>query len=334
MNSLYKIYMKKTAFAFLIGILFAILFVYLDYNSYIASIQTGYNDTWEISRLLNDYASSCTLLNIVLTAVIIYSFFMYRSKKTGIFIRQLPIKTNFDFIIKAVLVLVLISALAAFEFFVFDILTKDFITKEYNVIYEYYNSQNIQIKSLSELYNEYNSSFKSTYVLTLLVSSAMFLFSGCIGITSFSIAMPFIVFFGFMGFLFGFTAFLRELRLNLDTNTVQSLNYMINRIRYFMDIGFAPSYTYVRELSVTLIFYIISYLCSRFINYSKVGQLFLFKWTKVLTYFFGCIFGGFSFFYIGSGIFTPENTVIIFVILFVSIAISYIIINKIEKIFI
>lgn len=337
MNSLYKLYIKKTAVVFLAGILFSLLFTYLAYSNYVEALK-GFPavtyDTWEISRILSDYASSSFILNLVLTSILIYNFYMYRNKRTGIFIRQLPVRSGNDFIIKAVLIIVFITVLFVFEILIFNILTKDLIADSYNKIAEYYNSQNIQIQSLAELYNEYYSSFKSFYVLTLFISSAMFLFSGCIGVTGFSIAMPFIVFLGFMGFLFGFSRFITDLRLNLDTHMVQNLNYIINRLRFFTDIKFETFYPYVFELSVTFILYIISYFCSKFINYSKIGQLFLFKWAKVLTYFFGCIFGGFSFYYIGSGILTPDSTVILVLILFISIAISYIIISKIEKVFI
>ena len=337
MNSLYKIYIKKTAVMFVIGILFSLLFTYLTYSNCSEAFKgfpAELYDTWEISKMLSDYASCCFMLNLVLTAILIYNFYMYRNKRTGIFIRQLPVRSDSDFIIKAVLIIVFITVLAVFEILIFNILTKDLIADSYGKIAEYYNSQNIQIKSLAELYNEYYSSFKSFYVLTLFVSSAMFLFSGCLGITSFSIALPFIVFLGFMGFLFGFSRFITDLRLNIDTHMVQNLNYIINRLRFFIDIKFETSYPYVFELTITFILYIISYFCSKFINYSKIGQLFLFKWAKVLTYFFGCIFGGFSFYYIGSGILTPDSTVILVLILFISIAISYIIINKIEKVFI
>ena len=336
MNSLDKLYIKKTSVVFIIGMIFSLLFIYFTYTNCSEAFK-GFPsvtyDTWEISKMLSDYVSCCFMLNLILTAILIYNFYMYRNKRTGIFIRQLPVKSSSDFIIKAVLIIVLITILTVFEILIFNTLTKDFIADSYAKVAEYYNSQNIQTQSLDELYDEYYSGFKSIYVLTLFVSSAMFLFSSCLGITGFSIAMPFIIFLGFMGFLFGFSRFIRDLHLNLDTHIVQNLNYIINRLRFF-DIKFEISHPYVFELSITFILYIISYFCSRYINYSKIGQLFLFKWAKFFAYFFGCIFGGFSFYYIGSGILTPDSTVILILILFISIAISYIIISKIEKVFI
>lgn len=332
MNSLYKIYINKTIFMFLIGIPLSILFTYLAHNSYFESASYY---TYTISIIFSDYSKNCFLLNIVLTAILIYNFFMYRNKRTGIFIKQLPVKPGNEFVIKSALVLILISALTASELLIFKLIMTNIIEGLYHGAELNSINEGIYIISLEDLYNDYYNGFKNCYILTLFVSSAMFLFSACIGVTGFSIAMPFIVFLGFTGFLFGFNRFITELRLNLDTHMAENLNYIINRLRFpYINISFEISYPYVFELSITFILYIISYFCVRFVNYSKIGQLFLFKWAKVLTYFFGCIFGGFSFYYIGSGILTPDSTIILVLILFISAAISYIIISKIEKVFI
>ena len=66
----------------------------------------------------------------------------------------------------------------------------------------------------------------------------------------------------------------------------------------------------------------------------KIGQLFIFRPVRYIAYIIGSIFGGFSFYYIAFNMIQPMTVLSNFVTLLISIIIAFIVIRKVEKIFI
>lgn len=330
MNSLFKLYIKRTVLLLFIGILFSLLFIYLSYNGYAKQYDI---DTWNISNMLLDYTSSCFTLNVTLELIIIYTFYMYRNKKTGIFLRQLPVKSNKDFITKVLLSLILIILLAAVELILFNIFTKGLISEYYNNIKAVYDAQNTVIQTLESLYTTYYSNFLMLSMLTIFISSITILASGSMGIMGFAIAVPFILYFSFIGFLVGTTTFIRDMDITLDHSILTYFNYIALRLQRLVFEDHTHINYYITLTLLSALMYIISYFCNKHINYSKMGQLFLFRQIKILAYIIGCIFGSFSFYFIGSTIIQPQNHLTVVLILLICFIISYTAIRKIEQIF-
>lgn len=334
MNSLYKLYIKRTLTIFFIGILFTLLFLYFNYSSYIEVTQeitqnTNYTpDIYEINRLFSKFTSNCFILNTALSIILVYNFYMYRNKKTGVFIRQLPIKVGKDFIIKLILSLALIAFLIVFQLILFNLLSGGIINNLYEKVLTTRTIDNIYTESLSSLYNDFYSDFAMITMLTILITSSLTLFSSTLGIIGIAIAMPVVLYYSCIGFVIGASYFLNDINLNIGI-----YNY-IDRLRNidFDSIFNTLYYTILSIISV--IMYVLAYFCNKHINYSKIGELFLFKWVKVLAYIVGTILGGFSFYFIGSSILQPDNYFFIFIILLICFLISYTIIKKIENIFI
>lgn len=340
MNSLYKLYTKKAFHLLFAGILFSVFFIYITHSNYntLITYNTYDTDTWLISQFLSEYASSCFLLNIALVLILTYGFYTYRNKKTGIFIRQLPVKSNTDFIIKVLLSVFMIFLLVVFEITIFNLFTKGFIYEQYKFIEEAYTARNIAIESLEDIYNSFYQTFITCASITVLFSASLIFFSSCIGVTVISLAMPFISYVGFLGFIVGSSYFARDTQIRSTSmgtfilSFVHRLSSPLSLLKSLNSNVFVLSCLPIIFLSVIL--FIIAFFCNKYINYSKIGKLFVFKWAKALTYIFGCIWGGFSFYFFASNTLQPDTTFIAAVILIICILLSYIIIKKTEDIFI
>lgn len=338
MNSLFKFYSKRTLLLLSIGILFAILFTYIIHANYAAyySEMTSEYDTGYIYNMLSEFSSSCFIINAVLMLILTYSFNMYRNKKTGVFIRQLPVKADNDFIVKVILSLLLISLLIFFEVAIFNLFIKGTISQIYNDLVNFSHNTDVYIEPLNKIYSGFYINFAQLSLLVILLSSALTLFMSTIGVNAFAIAMPIILFFSYIGYLAGIYTFRRDLEIGnyvssflmdiiflIDTAKNNTVNNLYN-ITKFYDLLIAIT---------SLVLYIGAFFCNKYINYSKIGQIFIFKWVKVLAYVIGCVFGGFSFYYIGSNIMSPNSNFTSLLILLISFIISYLIIRKTEKIF-
>ena len=72
MNSLFKFYSKKTLVLLFIGIALALLFTYTGYSNYVNNLQyTDGADVWSIASFVDDYASSCFIINTILVLFLI-----------------------------------------------------------------------------------------------------------------------------------------------------------------------------------------------------------------------------------------------------------------------
>lgn len=332
MNSLYRLYIKQTAVLLLAGTLLSLVYVYLCYTNLGAHISNIDLDTWYISNTMSQYTTACFFTNIILCTLLVYTFYKYRNKNTGIFIKHLPVKTGNDFIVKALLSVLFILLITCIQLFIFRLLrgTVDFM---YNNLIEHYETKNTVIKGLEELYSEYHSDFISLSMAALLFTSVMFFFSNCIGVTGFSVAMPYIVYFSLISCSLGADFFKNEIGLNLDMSYIRQIAMNFSYTAVFdIPVFNADISEYLPVIISSLLFYAAAYFCCIHFDFSKVGTLFIFKWTKALTYFLGCIFGGFSLYLIGLSL-EPDSVLGNVLILLVCMLISYIIIYKIEQAF-
>lgn len=325
MNSLFKFYSKRTLMLLCIGIAFTLLFTYTQYSNYNSEYE--YN-IWSISSFVDNYASACFLINTALVFMLTYIFNMYRNQKTGIFIRQLPVKYNNDFIAKVVLTVLLVILLVFFEIIIFNLLTKSYITNEYNKIINSPELVNTVQQSLKSIYTNYYISFVQYTIITIFLASSGMFFISTIGITLFALFMPFILLFSYIGCIIGFSYF--TVNINMDI-------YFLNILRDYFNIVFGSGDTsnyYIILSIISIVLYIIAFFCNKYINYSKIGQLFIFRQVRYIAYIIGSIFGGFSFYYIAFNMIQPMTVLSNFVTLLISIIIAFIVIRKVEKIFI
>lgn len=325
MNSLFKFYSKRTLMLLCIGIAFTLLFTYTQYSNYNSEYE--YN-IWSISSFVDNYASACFLINTALVFMLTYIFNMYRNQKTGIFIRQLPVKYNNDFIAKVVLTVLLVILLVFFEIIIFNLLTKSYITNEYNKIINSPELVNTVQQSLKSIYTNYYISFVQYTIITIFLASSGMFFISIIGITLFALFMPFILLFSYIGCIIGFSYF--TVNINMDI-------YFLNILRDYFNIVFGSRDTsnyYIILSIISIVLYIIAFFCNKYINYSKIGQLFIFRPVRYIAYIIGSIFGGFSFYYIAFNMIQPMTVLSNFVTLLISIIIAFIVIRKVEKIFI
>ena len=330
MNSLYNIYIKRTAVILFVGILFTLLFLYL---AFINSVGIDYDNIFDVSNIFSEYASSVFIVNIALTLVLVYGFFASMTKATGLFIKSLPIKSSLDFIAKVLCTLLFICIISAFEYFIFRFITKGLISEAYSEVSYWYGKNNIYLQPLSELYNDFNLTSLWYFLFTLLFSSVVFLLSECIGIAGFSVTLPVIAFFSFTTSLVGSRRFLNDIYNSLPNEKADIITKLIEHIS--KPSAYIAEYVnpYIAIISITIILYIFAFLCCRHYDFSKAGQLFIFSWAKYITYFFGCIFGGFSFYFIGGSILEPQSIFTSGIILAASVILSFVIINRIEKAF-
>lgn len=339
MNSLYKLYTKKAFHLLFIGILFSVFLIYITHSNYNAHLYYIADiDTWLISQLFSEYTSSCFLLNIILVLILTYNFYAHRNKKTGVFIRQLPIKSSNDFITKVLLSIVFICLLVAFEIAVFNLFTKGFIYEQYKLVEETYMAKNTVIQSLEEMYSSFYQSFITFASLTLFFSASLIFFSSCIGVTVLALAMPFISYVGFIGFIVGSSAFARDTRIRLTAagnfilSTVHKLSSPLSLLR---NLDFNTTViSCLPFILLSVILFIIAFYCNKYINYSKIGKLFIFKWAKIITYILGCIWGGFSLYFFAGTALQPDTDFISAITLLICTLLSYIIIKKTENLFI
>ncbi len=332
MNSLFKFYSKKTLVLLFIGIALALLFTYTGYSNYVNNLQyTDGADVWSIASFVDDYASSCFIINTILVFILTYIFNMHRNKKTGIFIRQLPIKYNKDFMFKTFLTLLLIILLVFFEVVIFDLLTKSYITNEYNMIINSNEYINTVQESLSEIYQKYYKDFIKYAIITTFIASTETLFISTIGVTIFAIFMPIIIYVSGIGFIVGVGYFSSVLKI--DYIFTSTLRIIVESIDFVFNTASDKEF-YIILLIISTLIFICAYFCNKYINYSKIGQLFIFNWVKYIAYIVGSLFGGFSFYWVAYSIIEPITILSNIVTLLISIIVAFIVIKKVEKIFI
>lgn len=332
MNSLFKFYSKKTLVLLFIGIALALLFTYTGYSNYVNNLQyTDGADVWSIASFVDEYASSCFIINTILVFILTYIFNMHRNKKTGIFIRQLPIKYNKDFVFKVFLTLLLIILLVFFEVVIFDLLTKSYLTNEYNMIINSNEYINTVQESLSEIYQKYYKDFIKYAIITIFIASTEALFISTIGVIIFAIFMPIIIYVSGIGFIVGIGYFSSVLKI--DYIFTSTLRIIVESIDFVFNTASDKEF-YIILLIISTLIFICAYFCNKYINYSKIGQLFIFNWVKYIAYIVGSLFGGFSFYWIAYSIIEPITILSNIVTLLISIIVAFIVIKKVEKIFI
>ena len=256
---------------------------------------------------------------------------MHRNKKTGIFIRQLPIKYNKDFMFKTFLTLLLIILLVFFEVVIFDLLTKSYITNEYNMIINSNEYINTVQESLSEIYQKYYKDFIKYAIITTFIASTETLFISTIGVTIFAIFMPIIIYVSGIGFIVGVGYFSSVLKI--DYIFTSTLRIIVESIDFVFNTASDKEF-YIILLIISTLIFICAYFCNKYINYSKIGQLFIFNWVKYIAYIVGSLFGGFSFYWVAYSIIEPITILSNIVTLLISIIVAFIVIKKVEKIFI
>lgn len=272
MNSLYKNYIKNSLILLGSVALFSVFLNFMDI------INERVGNGWEPH--LSDWSQwGGTVMMICFAAMVLHTFLHYKNvnKKTGIFVKQLPVKYRNDFLFKTA---------SSVLFIVTSLLIMCAIG------WIMYSPYFVEIKYADTSYSkEMWDTFYLTFTVMILLFSYGLVWQQIIGIPLLAIVMPFAAFLGTLGSFIGYECMPYAIReLAVFRIAINILDKFFEFICFYGKIH--PEETIFLIWSIP--FFILACILNSKIDYSNTGKLFLFRWCRPLAYIIGSTMFAFS----------------------------------------
>ncbi len=255
MNSVYKNYLKNTIILFAVVVLFSVFFIYIH------------------NRDFYEYINEFIILDYV--AVYILMFFLYRdrNKKTGIFIRFLPLKTTNAYMFKTILSVLFVAAVIIFQLII------SYFYEYRGLLNNIFNPNSIDIFEQMHIY----------FIVFICMAAALTLSVNLIGVVGLALIFP-------IGALLCAVFAVEGIAEFLEILLVDKINFIvfIDDILEFVLFG----YNVNSLLFYSIVIFIISGVINKYIDYSNIGRMFYFKRLYIPFSILVSFIGGFSLFYV------------------------------------
>ncbi len=273
MNSLYKNYIKNSLILLGGASLFSIFLNFMDIMSENASFVQGQESRTSYLSEWSQWAG--TVFIIIFVAIGLNTFLHYKNvnKKTGIFIKQLPVKYSSDFLFKTISSLIFIGVTLTVLCAIGWVMYSPYFAEGENYFKQMWDTAYM------------------TFAVMVLFYSIGLLSQQIIGIPLLAICAPFGAFFGTLGSFIGYESMPYAIReLPIFKIALNILDKFFEFICFYGKIY--PEETLFIIWSIPL--FILAAILNSNIDYSNMGKLFLFRRCRPVAYVIGSTMFAFS----------------------------------------
>ncbi len=290
MNSLYKNYIRNSLILLGGASLFSIFLNTMDIMSERAGAVNG-QEKW--MPYLSEWSQwAGTIFIIIFVSIGLNTFLHYKNvnKKTGIFIKQLPVKYSSDFLFRTISSLVFIGVTLAV------------LCAIGWAMYSPYFAEG------EKYFKQMWDTAYMTFAVMVLFYSIGLLSQQIIGIPILAIAAPFVAFFGMLGSFIGYESMPYAIReLPIFRIAIDLMGKFFELICFYGKIY--PEETLFIIWSIP--FFVLAAILNSKIDYSNMGKLFLFRWCRPLVYAIGSTMFAFTMQIVVNGFETRGTAIII-----------------------
>ena len=216
-----------------------------------------------------------TIFIIIFVVMGLNTFLHYKNvnKKTGVFIKQLPVKYSNDFLFKTVSSIIFIGVTLAVLCAIGWVMYSPYFAEGENY------------------FKQMCDTAYMTFAVMVLFYSIGLLSQQIIGIPILAIAAPFVAFFGMLGSFIGYESMPYAIReLPIFRIAIDLMGKFFELICFYGKIY--PEETLFIIWSIP--FFVLAAILNSKIDYSNMGKLFLFRWCRPVVYIIGSTMFAFS----------------------------------------
>ncbi len=273
MNSLYKNYIRNSLILLGGASLFSIFLNVMD----IMSERTSFAQEQEAwNPYLSEWSQwAGTVFVIIFVVMGLNTFLHYKNvnKKTGVFIKQLPVKYSNDFLFRTVSSIIFIGVTLTVLCIIGWVMYSPYFAEGENYFKQMWDTAYM------------------TFAVMVLFYSIGLVSQQIIGIPLLAICAPFAAFFGMLGSFIGYAAMPYAIReLAIFKIALNIMDKFFEFICFYGKIN--PEETLLIIWSIPL--FILAAILNSKIDYSNMGKLFLFRWCRPVVYVIGSLTFAFS----------------------------------------